>query len=214
MTLLINRHPRSSGNNGLASVNIMKQLSRSFYERDAALVARTLLGKVLVHRSSEGTTSGRIVETEAYFGKGDPASRASRKRTKLNELMWWKGGLAFVYMVHNNWMFNVTADREETPSAVLMRALEPLKGKELMKRRRAVDDLRLLTAGPGRLSQAMGISYIQHKTDLTKSHVLTILEPALKNIEISTSHRIGVSKDLRKKLRFLINGNPFVSRRA
>ena len=93
----------------------MRILPRSFYERDTAKVARELLGKIIVHRAREGTTSGKIVETEAYYGSGDPASRASRKRTKLNWLMWEKGGLAFVYMIHARWMFNVTTEREGVP---------------------------------------------------------------------------------------------------
>jgi len=106
----------------------MKRFSRSFYERDPALVAQDLLGKLLIHRSPEGVTSGRIVETEAYYGERDPATRAYRKRTKLNELMWWHGGFAFIYMVHARWMFNVTAEREGVPGAVLFRALEPVDG--------------------------------------------------------------------------------------
>ena len=190
----------------------MRPFPKSFYERDPAKVARELLGKVLVHRSPEGTTSGKIVETEAYFGRGDPASRASRKRTKLNELMWWRGGLAFIYMVHAKWMFNVTAEREGTPGAVLIRALEPLDGIELMKSRRGVEDKKLLTSGPGRLTQAMGITYDHHKLDLTRSRVLTVLDDASTNFKIARSHRIGVSADLKQELRFFIHGNPFVSK--
>ncbi|MFH1821576.1 MAG: DNA-3-methyladenine glycosylase [Methanobacteriota archaeon] len=190
----------------------MKGFHRSFYERDAARVARDLLGKVLVHRSPEGVTSGMIVETEAYFGKRDPASRASRKRTKLNDLMWWQGGLAFVYMVHNHWMFNVTAEREGIPGAVLLRAVEPLEGMDLMKQRRGVNDERLLTSGPGRMTKAMGITYSHHKLDLTKSRTLTIVNATPKKFKISRSHRIGVSADLKRKLRFYMDGNRFVSR--
>lgn len=190
----------------------MERLSRSFYERGAARVAQDLLGNVLIHRSQEGITSGRIVETEAYFGKGDPASRASRKRTKLSELMWWHGGLAFIYMVHARWMFNATAEREGVPGAVLLRALEPLEGVELMKRQRGVDDERLLMSGPGRLTQAMGITYAHHKLDLTRSRVLAIVEAQPTKFEISRSHRIGVSADLRQELRFFIKGNRFVSK--
>ncbi|MEW6222353.1 MAG: DNA-3-methyladenine glycosylase [Candidatus Hadarchaeota archaeon] len=190
----------------------MKALQRGFYERDPAMVARELLGKVLVHRTPEGRTSGKIVETEAYFGKGDPASRASRKRTKLNELMWWCGGFAFIYMVHNNWMFNVTADREGVPGAALVRALEPLDGIELMKKRRRVDDIRLLASGPGRLTQAMGITYGDHKIDLTKSRALKIVEGVPGEFKISRSHRIGVSADLKRELRFFLQGNRFVSK--
>ncbi len=193
-------------------VNCMMALTRSFYERSPALVAKELLGKVLVHRPPEGVTSGRIVETEAYFGKGDPASRASRKRTKLVELMWWHGGLAFIYMVHNNWMFNATSNREGVPGAVLIRAIEPMEGIDLMRLRRGVDDDHLLTSGPGRMTKAMGITYEHHKLDLTKSRILTILDDAENSFKTSRSHRIGVREDLKRELRFFIEGNQFVSR--
>jgi len=191
----------------------MRPLPRSFYERDTAQVARELLGKVLVHRSPEGTTSGRIVETEAYYGGGDPASRASRKRTKLNWLMWERGGLAFVYMVHAQWLFNITTEREGTPGAVLIRALEPLEGVQLMKQRRTTTDVRNLASGPGKLTQAMGITREHHGLDLTipKSE-LGVVKGKTGQIEIASSHRIGVSTDLKRKLRFYIKGNVHVSK--
>jgi DNA-3-methyladenine glycosylase len=195
----------------MTTVN-MRPLPQSFYERSPERVAKELLGKTLIHRSKEGKTSGTIVETEAYFGAGDPASRAYCKRTKLNELMWWRGGLAFVYMVHSRWMFNVTAAREGVPGAVLVRAIEPLDGIELMKRRRGFDEDRLLTSGPGRMTQAMAITYGHHKINLTKSQVLTIVDNPIKDFKISRSHRIGVSADLKRKLRFFVSGNRFVSK--
>jgi DNA-3-methyladenine glycosylase len=191
----------------------MEVLPRSFYERDVARVARNLLGKILVHREREGMTSGMIVETEAYYGEGDPASRASRGRTPLNEIMWGRGGLAFVYMVHANWLFNVVAEPEGVPGAVLVRALEPLEGIELMRRRRQVEDDLELTSGPGKLTKAMGISRRHHGMDLTDPNgelVITRGEP--RRFLIASSHRIGVSSDLRRKLRFYLEGNPFVSR--
>jgi DNA-3-methyladenine glycosylase len=190
----------------------MKPLLQGFYERDTAQVARELLGKVLIHRTPEGNTSGRIVETEAYFGKGDPASRASRKRTRLNEIMWWRGGLAFVYMVHANWMFNVTTEREGTPGAVLIRAVQPLDGTELMRQRREVERDRDLTSGPGKLTQALGITRGHHQMDLTRSRELRIVGDKTEGFKIETSHRIGVTRDLRRKLRFFVRENPFVSR--
>lgn len=191
----------------------MRPIPRAFYERDTATVARELLGKVLVHRASEGLTSGKIVEVEAYYGKGDPASRASRKRTRLNEIMWWHGGLAFVYMVHANWLFNVTTEREGVPGAVLIRALEPVTGVKLMHGRRRVSSERGLTSGPGRLTQAMGITHEHHELDLADVRSeLVIVEGKVECFEVASSHRIGVSSDLERELRFYIRGNPFVSR--
>ena len=191
----------------------MLVLPRSFYERDTATVAKGLLGKVLVHRTSEGVTSGKIVEVEAYYGRGDPASRASRRKTKLNELMWGRGGKAFIYMVHALWLFNVTTEREGVPGGVLVRALEPLEGLEIMKRRRGTTDERDLTSGPGKLTQAMAITNKLHGLDLTgPSSELVILGGKPEPIEIASSHRIGVSADLPRKLRFYIRGNPYVSK--
>jgi DNA-3-methyladenine glycosylase len=191
----------------------MRVLPRSFYERGTAEVARGLLGKILVHRDQEGLTSGKIVETEAYYGEGDPASRASRGRTEMNEIMWGPAGRAFVYMVHSQWLLNVTAEREGVPGAALIRALEPLKGTELMKKRRGTEFGRKLTSGPGRLTRAMAITRAHHALDITDPKgKLIIVEGEPMNFSIGTSHRIGVNADLERELRFYIEGNPFVSR--
>jgi len=191
----------------------MRVLPQSFYELDTSEVARALLGKILVNRDREGLTSGKIVETEAYYGGDDPASRASRGRTKMNEMMWGPAGKAFIYMVHAQWLFNVTAKREGVPGAVLIRALEPLEGIELMKKRRGADFGRKLTSGPGRLTRAMAITRAHHGLDLTDPKgELIIVEGEPQNFSIGSSHRIGVSSDLGRRLRFYIEGNPFVSR--
>lgn len=188
-------------------------LPRSFYERNSAEVARELLGKVLVHRSRDGPTSGKIVETEAYYGKGDSASRASRGKTKMNEIMWGPGGKAFVYVVHGQSLFNVTTEREGVPGAVLIRAVEPVEGIDLMKKRRKVELERDLTSGPGKVTQAMAITRAHHGLDLCDPNSdLVIVEGRLERFPIASSHRIGVSADLDQELRFFIRGNPFVSR--
>ncbi|MEM0358861.1 MAG: DNA-3-methyladenine glycosylase [Candidatus Hadarchaeales archaeon] len=190
----------------------MAPLPRSFYERDPSKVARELLGKILVHRSKEGLTSGRIVETEAYYGEGDPASRASKGKTKKNEVMWGPRGISFVYMVHGNWLFNVVAGRKGEAGAVLVRALEPLEGTELMKRRRGVEEERELTSGPGKLTKAMGITGLHHGKDLTDPEGDLLILPGRRVGKIASSHRIGVKEDLPQKLRFYLSGNPFVSK--
>jgi len=191
----------------------MRVLPRSFYERDTSEVARFLLGKILVHRWHEGLTSGKIVETEAYYGGGDPASRASRGKTKISEIMWGPAGKAFVYMVHTQRLFNVTTEREGVPGAVLIRALEPLEGIELMQKRREKKLEKELTSGPGKLTQAMAITRAHHGLYLTnKNSELVIVEGEPNDFTVCNSHRIGVSADLERKLRFYIEGNPFVSR--
>jgi len=116
-------------------------------------------------------------------------------------------------MIHAKWMFNVTTEREGVPGAVLIRALEPLKGLELMKRRRGVTEERNLASGPGKLTQAMGITYARHGLDLTiGGNELMITGGIPEPFKIASSHRIGVSADLKRKLRFYTKNNPYVSR--
>ncbi|MBS3815738.1 MAG: DNA-3-methyladenine glycosylase [Hadesarchaea archaeon] len=188
-------------------------LNQEFYDRDTARVACELLGKILFHDSSEGFGSGVIVETEAYYGEDDPASRAAGgKKTKISENMWKRGGLSLIYMVHSNWLFNVTTETKNTPGAVLIRALEPLEGLDLMRDRRGFDDVQALASGPGKLTQALGITKNQHGVDLTQSKKLGIKKSDFRDFEVERSHRIGVSRDLDEELRFYVSGSDFVSK--
>lgn len=186
-----------------------KRLPKSFFARNAAFVAEELLGKILVRKTKEGVTAGRIVETEAYYGARDPASRAFR-RTPMSEVMWDPPGKIFVYMVHNHWMFNVVTGKKGVPSAVLFRALEPMRGIELMKRRRGKEDIKHLCSGPGKLTKAMGIDK-KFNGEWINRNDLKILWSNEK-IKVAKSHRIGVTKDLKRRLRFYIKNNPYVSK--
>lgn len=188
-------------------------LPRSFYAQDPAAVARGLLGRVLVRRTKEGRLEGRVVETEAYYGRDDPASRAYRGKKSYNELMWGEPGKAFIYMVHGNWLFNVITGKRGEPSGVLIRAVEPLVGLEAMKKWRGVEEVTDLTSGPGKLTKAMLITKKQNGIDVTdpKSEIM-IGGKVEKGIEIESSHRIGVSQDLPRKLRFYVKNNKFVSK--
>lgn len=188
------------------------RLSKGFYNQDTGKVARDLLGKSLVSRSEKTIISGKIVETEAYYGPEDPASRATKKKNKINELMWEKPGLALIYMVHGNWLLNITTEKKGTPGAVLIRALEPIEGIEIMKKRRGRDKLKELASGPGKLTQALKITKSLHGTDLTSSEKIYIKKPRKEcQIEINSSHRIGVKEDLDGKHRFYINNSDHVS---
>lgn len=187
-------------------------VSRKLFEGDSAEVARDLLGHELVHEFERRRMAGKIVETEAYFGVEDPASRACDKRTKVNELMWDEPGTSLVYMVHANWLFNVVSESEGKPGAVLIRALEPVEGVEAMRERRGMDRLMDLTSGPGKLTEAIGITKDQHGVDLTRSDSLYIRrsdDP--EDLEIEKSKRIGVSEDLDRDLRFYLCDNEHVS---
>ncbi|MEM1508186.1 MAG: DNA-3-methyladenine glycosylase [Candidatus Bathyarchaeia archaeon] len=190
----------------------MKPLPKSFYERDPATVARELLGKVLVRRLNGQILSGRNVETEAYYGEEDPASKAYKGRKAFNELMFSDAGKTFIYMVHGSWLLNIVAHPEDGVGAVLIRAIEPLQGIEIMKKNRRVSDIHALTSGPGRLTKAMGITKEQNGLDVTRAENEIAIFEAVEKFEICTSHRIGVKRDLPQELRFYIKGNKFVSK--
>ena len=179
---------------------------------DPALVARNLLGKVLVRRIGREVLSGKIVETEAYYGEGDPASRAFRGEKTYNRVMFREPGRIFVYMVHSHWLLNFVAHQEGEVGAVLIRSLEPLQGIEVMSKNRGVEDIHALTTGPGKLTRAIGITNELNGKDITKDGPLVVVEGDKGDFEIGTSYRVGVRVDLPQELRFFIKGNRFLSR--
>ena len=191
----------------------MSVLPRSFYERDPAIVAKELLGKILGRRLGSESLSGKIVETEAYYGENDPASKAYKGRKKFNELMFFDVGKAFIYMVHGNWLLNIVAHAKGDVGAVLIRALEPQEGVEIMQRQRKANSLNKLTSGPGMLAKALAITKELNGIDVTeRSSELFIVEGVMEKIQICSSHRIGVKIDLPQDLRFFIMRNKFVSK--
>lgn len=187
------------------------KLSREFYSRDTRTVARELLGKVLVHETDEGTLKGKIVETEAYLGLNDPGAIGFRKTKNIPKSLLKPPGHSFVYFTYgNHWMLNVVA-KKGLLGAVLIRALEPLEGIELMKKRRGVEEMKNLTNGPGKLTQALGINKNHDGFDFTSGSLF--IEENRENFEIVKATRIGLSKGKEKLLRFYIKGNEFVSRK-
>jgi len=181
-------------------------LSKEFYARSADTVAEEILGSVLV-RSGDKTMSGRIVETEAYFGADDPASRAFGGRIKqINRYMWEEGGIAFVYMVHGNWLFNIITGRKGEPSGILIRALEPLMGiEEMQKNRKGKKDL---TNGPGKLTRALDIAGEMSGVRVYEESAPVRVESDLKSGVIKRTKRIGVRLDLDRDLRFFWTAIP------
>lgn len=198
----------------------MKRLPHLFFNRPTKLVAQELLGKVLVYESEQGTLSGIIVETEAYTGPKDLASHASRGKTPRNEIMFGKAGFWYIYLIYGFYnCLNIVTETKDYPAAVLIRALEPLEGIDLMKINRKTERLENLTSGPGKLCQAFGIDKKINCTNaLNKKSPLFIGDAGIiipKN-KIVKATRIGVDyagkwKD--KKLRFYIKNNPFVSKK-
>jgi DNA-3-methyladenine glycosylase len=186
-------------------------LERAFYERPTVDVARDLLGRMLVSVTPEGRTTGRIVETEAYLGADDPASHAARLRTGRVEAMWGEPGIAYVYRSYGiHAMLNVVTEPLGETGAVLIRALEPVFGIDLMRARRGIEDERLLCSGPGKLCQALAIGLDLHGTDLVSSDRLWI-SPGETPRDVSTSGRIGISRGQAHPWRFWVPSNPHVS---
>lgn len=194
-------------------------LSMEFYRRpDTAGIARELLGKVIITDIGGIQSSGRIVETEAYLGAGDRACHAyNYRRTNRTETMYLPGGYAYVYMCYGiHHLFNVVTHVENEPHAVLVRAVEPLEGLEIMmKRRDKLKFLPSLTAGPGVLSKALGISR-DHSGQSLSGPVIRLEDQGfeIKPSEIIASPRVGVDyagEDALLPLRFRIKDNPFTS---
>jgi DNA-3-methyladenine glycosylase len=186
-------------------------LRRTFYERPAEQVARGLLGKVLVH----GLTAGIIVETEAYPGGDDRASHSSRGITPRTRVIFGPPGHAYVYFIYGMYeCLNIVAEPDGRPGCVLIRALEPVDGIEIMRKRRpAVWKLEDLASGPGKLTLAMGITRAQYGVDMTRGSLVVreMADPQAAPIEVTP--RIGIRECADRPLRFLIRGNPFASSR-
>jgi DNA-3-methyladenine glycosylase len=175
---------------------IVPALPRDFYLRDPAVVARELVGKTLWRETSAGLCGGRIVEVEAYLSTRDPACHASRGLTERNKAMFGPAGHAYVYMIHSRWCLNAVTEPEGTPSAVLIRAIEPLLGLDLMQQRRRTDIVRDLTRGPARLCEALAIDRTYDGWDLTAGRELWIaadVEADDRKFRIGRSGRIGIS---------------------
>jgi len=188
------------------------RLNRTFYSRDTKTIAKELLGKILVLKTKKGLLKGKIVETEAYLGKNDPGAKGNRNINSAPKSLLKEPGHAFVYFTYgNHWMLNVVAKNPGILGAVLIRALEPLEGIELMKSNRKKNKIRDLTNGPGKLTQAFGIDKRYDGLDLTKSNLY--IEDSKEKPRIHTTTRIGLSKGHDLLLRFYIKDNEFVSRK-
>ncbi len=178
----------------------MSQKIKDYFGKQADEVARNLLGDTLVKRIGNKEYRSRIIETEAYFDEKDPASRAT-KGGDLRITMKMKPGTILIYGVHNNWLINFVTGETGKPQAVLIRALEPLNHKGNC-------------SGPGRLTKFLKIDKSFHKKYLGKVNGLVIIPKKIKEkVEIETSNRVGVTKDLEAHYRFYIKGNKFISRR-
>jgi len=191
---------------------------RSFYDRDPRLVGPDLLGKILIRRQGRKMLAGRIVEVEAYLGAEDAAAHASMGRTPRNAILFGPPGHAYVYFIYgNHYCLNVSCLPDGMPGGILFRALEPLSGIVEMFSLRHLDDdsdLRKLTSGPGRLAEAFGITRERDNgKDLTSAQSdLYIVDDGAPQPPILVTKRIGITKAAEMPLRYVVDGNRFVSR--
>lgn len=190
-------------------------LERAFYDRETEIVARELLGKVLECRTPRGVSSGIIVETEAYLGEHDPACHAAAGRTRRTAPLYGKPGLSYVYFIYGvHWCFNAVTRAEGLPSAVLVRAVEPLAGLELMRERRGPRVRGVgLTNGPGKLCEALGIDGTMNAIPLQRGGLVIREGRPVADAEMAVGPRVGISRAVDWPLRFHIRGNGWVSMR-
>jgi DNA-3-methyladenine glycosylase len=196
-------------------------LKAEFFNRDPRRVARALLGKLLVRKTSRGILAGRIIETEAYLGKGDAAAHAAAGRTARNAVLFGPPGHAYVYFIYgNHHCLNVSCLADGVPGCVLFRALEPVSGIAQMAEARGIEvakeiDLKKISSGPGRLAEAMEITRERDngKSLASQRSDLRIVDDGYRVRRVTVTPRIGIVKSAEQPLRYFIAGNPFVSGR-
>ncbi|WP_338448663.1 DNA-3-methyladenine glycosylase [Niallia oryzisoli] len=194
----------------------LKPLSIDFFQQPTLELAQNLLGCLLVKETEEGIASGYIVETEAYIGPGDRASHGfGNRRTKRTEILFGEAGYVYTFVTHTHTLVNVVSGPAEESEGILVRAIEPVEGIDLMRERRGIDNLRNLTNGPGKLTKALKIKMDDYGLPITKPplYITTGKIPEA----ISKGPRVGIENSGEAKhypWRFWITGNPFVSRKG
>ncbi len=195
------------------------KFDRNFYLNDTLEIAENLLGSLLCTNTNNEFVSGRIVEVEAYFGVIDKASHSyGGRRTKRTEAMYSPGGVAYIYLIYGlHSLFNVVTGMERVPHAILVRALEPVDGIDIMKNRRKTENLLNLTSGPGKLCSALNLSREHSGIDLTGDKVwIERPDEPLADGNVIHARRIGIdyAEEYKDKLwRFYIKDNPHISKK-
>ena len=206
----------------MTSLARVTPLKAAFFNRDPRRVARALLGKLLVRKTARGILAGRIVETEAYLGQGDEAAHAAAGKTERNSVLFGPPGRAYVYFIYGiHYCLNVSCLPDGIPAGVLFRALEPVVGIQQMAKARGIElgresDLKKISSGPGRLSEALQITRARDngKNLASARSDLRLLDDGYRVRRVTVTPRIGIVKSAERPLRYFIAGNPFVSGRS
>ncbi|TMD87032.1 MAG: DNA-3-methyladenine glycosylase [Chloroflexi bacterium] len=187
-------------------------MRRGFFSRDPVIVARDLLGRILFYRTPDGLLAGRIVETEAYTGEADPASHAFRGRTARNAVMFGAAGHAYVYFSYGvHYCLNVTADAPGVAGAVLLRALEPLAGMDVMRRHGDHGPEARLLSGPGKIGRGFGLTLKDNGRDFTRGPLGLAAGTPVPDGQVAITRRIGISRAVDLPYRFSVIGSKSVS---
>jgi len=215
--------PRTRASAPFGPVSLLKP---EFFDADPRKVARGLLGKLLIRKTARGILAGRVVETEAYLGEGDAAAHAVAGKTARNFVLFGPPGHAYVYFIYgNHFCLNVSCLPDGTPGGVLFRALEPVAGIEEMARARGIEvpnsefrrdsDLRKISSGPGRMSEALGVTRDRDngKSMVSAKSDLQLVDDGYRVRRVIVTPRIGIVKSAEQPLRYFIAGSPFVSGR-
>jgi len=201
-----------------------KLLRRAFFNRDPRIVARELLGKLIVRREGRKQLAGRIVEVEAYLGAGDLAAHAAAGHTARNAVLWGPPGHAYVYFIYGvHYCLNISCLPAGEAGCILIRALEPVSGiADMAKERGLADldltaprDLRKLASGPGKLCEALGITRPRDngKDMLASKSDLQVMSDGFRVDEVAVTQRIGIKKSAELPLRYVLAGNHFLSKK-
>lgn len=193
-------------------MNFGERLSAEWFLRNTEEVASELIGKILIREDADGMPiGGRIVETEAYLPESDQASHSFCGKTKRNAPMFEKGGTIYIFRSYGiHYCFNIVTEAEGIGAAVLLRALEPLHGIELMKQNRQTEDIFRLCKGPGNLTKAMGMEFADNFKSIESSNY-AVFDDGYK-CKIGVSQRIGISKSVELQLRYFEVGSKYVSK--
>ena len=209
----------------MSSLGSITSLKTEFFNRDPRRVARALLGKLLVRKTTRGILAGRIVETEAYLGKNDAAAHAAAGRTARNAVLFGPPGHAYVYFIYgNHYCLNVSCLPDGVPGCVLFRALEPVSGIEQMAEARGIEVvkgmdhtkipfLKKISSGPGRMAEALEITRARDngKSLVNSRSDLRLADDGYRVRRVAVTPRIGIVKSAEQPLRYFIAGNAFVS---
>jgi DNA-3-methyladenine glycosylase len=212
-------HSRSATRAANKSIGPVSLLTPEFFDADPRKVARALLGKLLLRKTTKGILAGRVVETEAYLGEGDAAAHVAAGKTARNSVLFGPPGFAYVYFIYGNYFcLNVSCLPDGIPGGVLFRAMEPVAGIEPMAKSRGIlitkeSDLKRISSGPGRMAEALGITRERDngKNFASAKSDLQLVDDGHRVQRIKVTPRIGITKSVEEPLRYLIAGNRFVS---